>query len=108
MYSREYWDDKRLRNTETKNGRIPRRSIILRNPMRNSKLARRDNEPYEIFESEPPNENSLGHPEEIVFLLGPLGLHSSVLELWDCGEDEHDDGGQEEERADYDQHLCSR
>ena len=36
MYSREYWEDKRLRNTETKNGRIPRRSIILRNEMRNS------------------------------------------------------------------------
>ena len=27
------------------------------------------------------------------------------LELWHCGEDEHDDGGQEEEGADNHQHL---
>ena len=27
------------------------------------------------------------------------------LKLWDSGEDEHDDGGQEEEGADDDQHL---
>ena len=29
------------------------------------------------------------------------------MELWDCRKDEHDDGGKEEERADYDQHLGS-
>ena len=36
MYSREYWEDRRLRKTETKKGKIPRRSIILRNEMMNS------------------------------------------------------------------------
>ena len=36
MYSREYWEDKRLRRTETKKGRMPIKSITFRNEIRNS------------------------------------------------------------------------
>jgi hypothetical protein len=36
MYSREYWEDRRLRKTETKNGRIPSRSMMLRKEIKNS------------------------------------------------------------------------
>ena len=99
MYSREYWEESRFRKTDTKNGRIPRRSIILRNETTNSNcktkrnlwnniykkktatnLVRGHNESYQIFKSEPTNKDSLGHPEEIVFLLHPLGWDLAVLQ----------------------------
>ena len=96
MYSREYWEDRRLRKTETKKGKIPRRSIILRNEMMNSNckwgknlwkrkpknvsyLVRGHNEPYKIFQRKPSYKDSLGDSEEIVFFFYSLGRHSVVL-----------------------------
>jgi hypothetical protein len=36
IYLMEYWEERRLREMETKKGRIPRRSIILRNENKKS------------------------------------------------------------------------
>lgn len=74
-------------------------------------LVRRDNKPDEILQREPPNKYRLRYLEEQVLLL-PLRVRvlsehvaGGILKAGHCGEDQHEDRGQEEERVEAHQDL---
>ena len=59
--------------------------------------------PDKKLQCEPSHENGLSDAEEIHFLF--LAVRVGLLELWQGGEDEHADGGHQEDGGEDDQTL---